>query len=341
MRADLGSFPRTELAPLPTPLENCPRLAEHLGGPPILIKRDDATLAGAGGNKVRKLEYLLGKAQADGADTVITFGAVQTNHGRQTAAACARLGLRCQLVLTELVPRSDDAYLRSGNILLDTVFGAEVHICPGEDDTVETFQRLMSEAEQEGRNIAVLPLGGSDAVGVLGYANAAAELTGQLAERGTTASRVVVPCSSGGTVAGLVLGTALLGSDLPIHAACVSHSASETAHTVATLLADAADMLGVHTPSLDRVSFDDSVLGAGYGIPDERVWRAIRLVGTMTGIPLDPVYSGKAAALLIDTVSERRGDAPVVFLHTGGMPGLFGYASEASAELAAVSDTTS
>ncbi|MPY79214.1 MAG: pyridoxal-phosphate dependent enzyme [Actinophytocola sp.] len=341
MRAGLGSFPRAQLAPLPTPLEDCPRLTEHLGGPRILIKRDDATLAGAGGNKVRKLEYLLGKAQADGADTVITFGAVQTNHGRQTSAACARLGLRCQLVLTELVPRSDDAYLRSGNMLLDNIFGAELHVCSGESETAETFQRLMAEAEKEARNVAVLPLGGSDAVGVLGYVNAAAELTGQLAERGTTASKIVTPCSSGGTVAGLVLGTALLGRDVPIHAACVSHTASETEQTVAKLLADAADMLGVHTPSLDRVRFDDSVLGAGYGIPDERVWRAIRLVGTTTGIPLDPVYSGKAAALLIDTVSGNGDGDPVVFLHTGGMPGLFGYAADAPAELAAAAKTTS
>ncbi|GAA5104526.1 D-cysteine desulfhydrase family protein [Haloechinothrix salitolerans] len=341
MRADLGSFPRVELAPLPTPLEDCPRLTEHLGGPPILIKRDDATLAGAGGNKVRKLEYLLGKARADGADTVITFGAVQTNHGRQTAAACARLGLRCQLVLTDLVPRSDDAYLHSGNILLDTVFGAEVHVCPGEDETVETFKRLMTDADEDGRTVAVLPLGGSDAVGVLGYANAAAELTGQLAERGMSASELVVPCSSGGTVAGLVLGTALLGSDLRINAACVSHSASETEQTVAKLLADTADMLGVHTPSLDRVRFDDSVLGAGYGIPDERVWRAIRFIGITTGIPLDPVYSGKAAALLMDVVSESRDAGSVVFLHTGGMPGLFGYGPEAYAELAGMTNTMS
>ncbi len=337
MRADLGSFPRVVLAPLPTPLEDCPRLADHLGGPPILIKRDDATLAGAGGNKVRKLEYLLGKVQADGADTVITFGAVQTNHGRQTAAACARLGLRCQLVLTELVPRSDDAYLRSGNMLLNTVFGAEVHVCSGEAEATDTFERLLTKAEKDGRNVAVLPLGGSDAVGVLGYANAAAELTGQLAERGVSASKLVVPCSSGGTVAGLVLGTALLGRDLPIHAACVSHRAEETEQTVAKLLADAADMLGVHTPSLDRVAFDDSVLGAGYGIPDERVWQAIRLVGTTTGIPLDPVYSGKAAALLMDVVRES--DGPVVFLHTGGMPGLFGYASDATAELSGLPNT--
>lgn len=231
---DLSAFPRASLSHLPTPLEEAPRLTDRLGGPAIQVKRDDLTSTGAGGNKVRKLEFLLGEALANGADTVITFGAVQTNHGRQTAAACAKLGLRCELVLTDLVPKTGDAYERSGNVLLDLVYGATVHRCADGDETGAVYRRLVEEATAEGRKVATLPLGGSNAVGVLGYLVAADELIGQLADRGIDAARVVVPCSSGGTAAGLVLGKSMLGWPGAIEVACVSHPARETGSAAVT-----------------------------------------------------------------------------------------------------------
>lgn len=330
MRWALSSHPRVSLAHLPTPLEDSGMLAEDVDGPEILIKRDDLTATGAGGNKIRKLEFLLGDALANGVDTVITFGAVQTNHGRQTAAACARLGLRCELVLTDMVPRSGDAYERSGNMLLDRIYGARVHRCADQAETSEVYQRLLREAESEGRVVATFPLGGSDPVGVLGYVAAAAELVGQLGDRGIDDVRVVVPCSSGGTAAGLVLGAMLLGWHCRIDIACVSHPAPEAEATVRKLAAETAALLGVDPPSFEHVRFDDVSLGAGYGVPDDAVWRAIELVGSTTGIALDPVYSGKTAAAMLDWISSGRiaADEHVVFLHTGGMPGLFGYAPE-------------
>lgn len=331
MPLDLDRFPRVALAHWPSPLEEAPRLAGALGLASLSVKRDDLSATGAGGNKIRKLEFLLGRALADGADTVVTFGAVQTNHGRQTAAACARLGLRCELVLTALVPRSGEVYEGSGNVLLDRVFGANVHLCADGAATGEAYQRVLAEAAAEGRVVATVPLGGSDAVGALGYVAAAAELGAQLGDpRGGGPVRVVVPCSSGGTVAGLALGSALLDLPLVLDVACVAHPAEETRAEVERLVRECAALLGVDPPGLGHVHFGDATLGAGYGIPDERVWEAIGLVGRTAGVALDPVYSGKAAAALVHAARSGAigADERIVFLHTGGLPALFAYASE-------------
>jgi D-cysteine desulfhydrase family pyridoxal phosphate-dependent enzyme len=322
---DLSRVARVMLGTWPTPLEPCPRLSAALGGPRILVKRDDVNGLGVGGNKLRKLEFLLGAALAEGADTVITFGGVQTNHGRQTAAACARLGLRCELVLTRSVPRSGEAYERSGNVALDLLYGATVHICADDEETAATYRRVVAEAEADGRSVVTLPVGGSNGVGALGYVAAAVELHSQ-----TGADRIVCPIGSAGTAAGLALGTALLDWPVRLDAASVSHPPDESLADIRRLAAESADLLGVPVPALDHVRVTDRALGPGYGVPTETVWEAIRLFGRTEGITLDPVYTGKAAAALIDAV--RTGDIgageTVVFLHTGGLPGLFGYAPE-------------
>jgi D-cysteine desulfhydrase family pyridoxal phosphate-dependent enzyme len=327
---DLSPFPRVTLGRWPTPLEECPRLSEALGLR-ILVKRDDINGLGLGGNKLRKLEFLLGAAIAEGADTVVTFGGVQTNHGRQTAAACARLGLRCELVLTHSVPRFGDAYERSGNLALDLLYGARVHVCPDDASTAEMYRQVVSQAEAEGRTVASLPVGGSNGVGALGYLVAAMELRDQLGE---SADRIVCPIGSAGTVSGLALGIGLLEWPVTLDAASVSHPPDESLAEVRRLVDEAAALLGRPAPDLDHVRVTDRALGPGYGVPTEEVWAAIRLFGRMEGITLDPVYTGKAAAALIDAV--RTGDvAPgetVVFMHTGGMPGLFGYAPELAEE---------
>jgi D-cysteine desulfhydrase family pyridoxal phosphate-dependent enzyme len=330
MAMDLDRFPRVPLGRWPSPLEDAPRLSEALGGPAILLKRDDVNALGAGGNKLRKLEFLLGKAKQDGADTIVTFGALQTNHGRQTAAACAKLGLRCELVLTAKVPRSGDAYERSGNVALDRLFGARLHICADEAETERTYHKLLDEAAADGRTVSTFPTGGSDGVGVLGYVAAARELRAQLAERGIESVRLAVAHGSGGTAAGLALGIALLDWPCLLDVACVLDPAEASTQTTHRLVGEAAETLGVPVPSLEHVRITDRTRGDGYGIPHEGVWEALRRFGRTEGVALDPVYTGKAAAGLIDWVrrGEIGGDETVVFLHTGGLPGLFGYAPE-------------
>jgi D-cysteine desulfhydrase family pyridoxal phosphate-dependent enzyme len=323
---DLSRFPRAGLGIWPTPLEPAHRLSDALGGPRILVKRDDVNGLGVGGNKLRKLEFLLGAALADGADTVITVGGVQTNHGRQTAAACARLGLRCELVLTRMVPRDGEAYERSGNVALDKLYGAIVHICDDADDTAATLARLTAEASTDGRTVAVLPMGGSNGVGALGYVAAAEELRDQVAE----VDRIVCATASNGTLAGLALGTALLGWPVRLYAAAASPPAEAKLADIARLAGEAAELLGVQAPGIDHVRVTDRALGPGYGVPTEETWEAIRLFGRTEGITLDPVYTGKAAVALVAAVrsGEISAAETVVFLHTGGLPGLFGYAPE-------------
>ena len=321
----------------PTPLEDCVRLRAHLGGPRILIKRDDVNTLGAGGNKLRKLEFLLGRALADGADTVITFGALQTNHGRQTAAACARLGLACHLVLTASVPRDSEEYVSSGNLLLDELYGAEVHVCRDGEETGRVYDALLAELTAAGRRVATFPVGGSDGVGVLGYVAAAVELRDQLDAAGIRADRVVTAVGSAGTAAGLALGLALLDWPVRLDAVCVSHTAEESTADITRLVGEAAGVLGVPVPALDQLRVDDAFVGPGYGLPTEEMWAALRTVARTEGIALDPVYTGKAAAGLLAGIAagEIGPDETVVFLHSGGLPGLFGYARDAAESMRA------
>jgi D-cysteine desulfhydrase family pyridoxal phosphate-dependent enzyme len=319
---DISRFARVTLGHWPTPLEECPRLSSALGGPRILIKRDDVNGLGAGGNKLRKLEFLLGAALEDGADTIITFGGVQTNHGRQTAAACARLGLRCELVLTRAVPRSGEAYERSGNVALDLLYGARVQVCDDEAQTWALAQELA------GPGTVMLPVGGSSGVGVLGYVAAAAELYEQVAAY--EPSRVVCAIGSAGTAAGLALGTALLDWPVIIDGAAVSTPVDAKEPEIRRLVGETAELLGVAAPSLDHVRVRGQAVGPGYGVPTEQVWAAMRLFGATEGITLDPVYTGKAAAALVDAIQrgEIGAGETVVFVHTGGLPGVFAYAPE-------------
>jgi D-cysteine desulfhydrase len=313
---DLSTFHRIPLGSWPTPLDPCPRLSAALGAT-VLVKRDDVGGIGLGGNKLRKLEFTLAAALANGADTIITFGGVQTNHGRLTAAACARLGLRCELVLTRAVPRSGFAYDKSGNVALDRMFGARLHVCDTDEEAAYTAGALASATS------VTLPVGGSSGLGVLGYVAAAQELREQLGDTGV--DRIVCAAGTGGTVAGLAL-----GSDTPITAVSVSRDAAAAREKITEAAALAAKELGIDAPALNHVEVDDGALGEGYGIPTDEVWSALRLFARTEGIVLDPVYTGKAAAALVAGV--RPGET-VVFVHTGGAPAVFGYAPEAVVEL--------
>ncbi|GLW93601.1 D-cysteine desulfhydrase family protein [Actinokineospora globicatena] len=332
MAHDLTTFPRLPLGHWPTPLDDCPRLAGALGLHRVLVKRDDVSGLGVGGNKLRKLEFLLGAAVAGGVRQVITFGALQTNHGRQTAAACARLGLRCDLVLTRDVPRSGEAYERSGNMALHRVFGANIHLRADEHEVAQTVRELTAEAAEQGRPVATIPVGGSNATGVLGYVAATAELLDQLGTAGITPDRVVVPVGSAGTAAGVALG--LEGHPARLDAACVSRTAAESRANITRLATEAAELLGAPAPALRTLHVDDRAVGPGYGIPTPQVWEALTLFARTEGITLDPVYTGKAAAYLVAAArsGEIGADETVVFLHTGGLPGLFAYVPELTAE---------
>jgi D-cysteine desulfhydrase len=321
---DLSAFPRVALGSWPTPLDDAPRLATALGSPPVLIKRDDVNGLGAGGNKLRKLEFLLGQAIEDGADTIITFGALQTNHGRQTAAACAKLGLRCELVLTAKVPMKGDAYEKSGNVVLDHMFGAHVHVCADADETVKAYEKVNHD------KAVTLPVGGSNGLGTLGYVAAAVELIGQLNERGIDNATIVVPQGSGATAAGIALGAELLGWPGTVHAASVSHSAQEAEQELRKLAGDAAELLHVASPELPHVRVTDDTIGPGYGVPTPDMWTVLKLFAETEGVILDPVYTGKAAVAFQRLAPTS--EVPLVFLHTGGLPGFYGYAPEAVAQ---------
>jgi D-cysteine desulfhydrase/L-cysteate sulfo-lyase len=325
----LDSFERVDLAHLPTPLERLPRLSAALGGPEIWVKRDDCTGLATGGNKARKLEYLLGAALAEHADTVITVGGVQSNHARQTAAAAAHLGLRCQLVLPRVVPRSGVDYEQSGNVLLDRLLGAELFIVDDEADAGRQIQALLQAARDEGRHAVVHPPGGSTPVGALGYVRAALELVGQAERAGPDFARVYAAVGTGGTLAGLAAGASLASWSASFTGVCVVGDAAKHRAEVESLLAGLSDLLA--TPALPHVTldFDASQLGDGYGVPTEASLEAIDLCAKTEGLLLDPVYTSKAmAALVADVRAGRAGDQPILFWHTGGSSGLFAYRDE-------------
>jgi D-cysteine desulfhydrase family pyridoxal phosphate-dependent enzyme len=331
----LDSFPRAALAHLPTPLEPLPRLRAALGGETeIWVKRDDCTGLAIGGNKARKLEYLLGAALEDAVDTVITIGGVQSNHARQTAAACARLGLRCQLVLPRVVPRSGPDYDRNGNMLLDQLLGAEVFVVPDEHAAAEQIQALLRSAEEQGRRAVVHPPGGSTPVGALGYVGAALELQAQLGVGGPAFSRVYLAVGSGGTLAGLAAGASLTSWSAELRGVCVAGGEEKHRNEVETVLAGLEEILDFPAAASQAIHYETGFLGEGYGVPAPATLEAVELCATSEGLLLDPVYTGKAMAALIDDVRNRRaGPGPILFWHTGGSPGLFAYREEIAAHL--------
>ena len=336
MMLDLSPFPRIPLLGGPTPIQPLDGLARHLGdalnGVRLFVKRDDLGPVGGGGNKLRKLEFLLGQARADGADTVITVGALQSNHARLTAAAAARCGFACELFLTRSVPREDSDYIGNGNRLLHELFGATVHLLAGDADSFEAAQARAEALRAEGRRVAVFPSGGSSTVGCLGYAACAAEIVDQSRQMGIDFADIVVPNGSHGTHAGLVAGLKAMGRDptlVKAHTVLAPVEAAQ-AGTLETARASLALLAPDATLSPDDIRIEGNARGEGYGLPTAGMREAVDLMARTEGLLLDPVYSGKAfAGLLADIRSGRyrAGDA-VLFVMTGGVPGLFAYRSE-------------
>ncbi|MFQ5811770.1 MAG: D-cysteine desulfhydrase family protein [Anaerolineae bacterium] len=319
------NLPRVPIAHLPTPLEEMSRLSEALGGPRLFVKRDDQTGLATGGNKARKLEFLLAEALEKESDTVITAGAVQSNHARQTAAAAAKFGLRCCLVLGG---ESPDRW--TGNLLLDELLGAEIRWA-GERERSQVMEEVAEEEKRAGRHPYIIPYGGSNPVGAAGYVAAMEELMGQLAERDLQVERVVFPSSSGGTQSGLIVGAKALGFAGRIEGISVDKTKEVLKTRLEELVTETTAHLGLDLSfvSQDFIVHDD-YLGEGYARigPPER--EAIRLSARTEGLLVGPVYTGRAMAGLMDLI--RRGvfgkDETILFWHTGGTPALFAYADE-------------
>jgi D-cysteine desulfhydrase family pyridoxal phosphate-dependent enzyme len=312
----IGLVPRIRFASLPTPIEPLPRLSAALGGPRLFVKRDDLTGLAFGGNKTRKLEFLLADAQAGGARTLVTVGAAQSNHCRQTAALAARLGLRCILVLSGEPPAA-----ASGNLLLDQLFGAEIVWCKHEERAA-ALEMAFDVAWEEGRRPYLIPLGASNPLGTLAYAAAFDEFMGQ----DVAADWLVVASSSGGTQAGLVLGAQQAGWQGHVLGISIDESEHDLKETVAFLASQASERIGKTVrirPEDVRVNAD--YLGGGYGVMGAAEQEAIRMFARYEGLLLDPVYTGRAAAGMIDLIRQKFfGPAEtVLFWHTGGTPALF------------------
>jgi D-cysteine desulfhydrase family pyridoxal phosphate-dependent enzyme len=333
VRAAFTSIPRLPLATLPTPLHELPRLREALGGswqaPRIFIKRDDLTGLALGGNKARKLEFLVADAMRQGATALITTGATQSNHARMTAAAARLAGLDCHLVLTS---KSDDPPLQ-GNLLLDRIYGASVYHVPAPDDpklALGNDEQKVREVEAmlraEGEIPYVIPVGGSSGVGSLGYTLATAELVEQLSSINLAPTRLYYASGSRGTQAGLTLGSKACGGGYRLYGVAVSTGEPEKTHRAFNAANTAAELLGIQTRVTYEDLFTDSgFIGEGYGIPTAECLDAIALLARTEGILVDPCYTGKAMAGLIAHVrsGELRPHDTVVFLHTGGAPGMF------------------
>lgn len=324
----LSRFPRVRLAHLPTPLEALPRLSEHLDGPNLYIKRDDCTGLATGGNKTRKLEFLMAEALEEKADTIITHGAVQSNHARQTAAAAARLGMGCELLFENRVQEPDDAYLNSGNVLLDRLLGARMHHYPKDTDMTQAMSDLAEELLHKGKRPYIIPGGGSNPVGALGYVNCVLELLVQANEQGLVIDHLVHATGSAGTQAGLIVGLKAMHSAIPLLGIGVNAPKDLQEERVYSLAVETAEHIGargcVHR---DDVVANCDYVGEGYGLSTDSMKEAVSLLARLEGILADPVYSGKGLAGMFDLIKKgyfKQGEN-VVFLHTGGSVGLFAY----------------
>lgn len=325
----LARFARIRLAHLPTPLEPLPRLSEELGLD-LWIKRDDCTGLAGGGNKTRKLEFLLGAAFEEDADTLVTQGAVQSNHVRQTAAAAAAHGLACEIILEERTGSKATDYVGNGNVLLDRLFGANLRTVPGGTDMVAELEKTADEVRARGGKPYVIPGGGSNPTGALGYVDCAREIVVQADEMDLEVHRIVTATGSAGTHAGLVAGLAVMGADIPVLGIGVRAPKEKQETNVFKLAEETAALLGQPgRVTREMVVADCDYVGEGYGLIDQGVIDALTLAARLDGIVLDPVYSGKAMKGLIALARAGRfkGET-VVFLHTGGAQGLFGYQTE-------------
>ncbi|HOV39335.1 MAG TPA: D-cysteine desulfhydrase family protein [Spirochaetales bacterium] len=317
------TLPRVPLGIFPTPIEELVRLSRFLSGPRLYVKRDDQTGLATGGNKTRKLEFSVAEALRQGADTLITLGGVQSNHCRQTAAAAARYGLRCILVL-----RGNPPPVWNGNLLLNRILGAEVRFS-GTRTREEVANEVVEEERTAGRKPFFIPLGASDGVGSVGYVAAMEELASQLKASGLEFDRIVFASSSFGTQAGMCVGAKALNLPVSICPVSIDSTREELQNGVAEVAGAVVQRLGLNlTFTPEEIFCWDDYLGEGYAVMGPPEKEAIDLCGRYEGLLLDPVYTGRAMAGLIDLIRKGtfRKDETILFWHTGGTPALYAYA---------------
>jgi len=326
----LGGFPRLRLAEAPTPLERMPNLEADTGGPALWVKRDDAQPIAFGGNKVRQLEFHFGAAREAGADTVLITGAVQSNYCRQAAAFAARLGMECHVQQEERVTSNDPLYRSSGNVLVSRMLGAVLHPYPEGEDEAGADARLEEIAvslRARGRRPYVIHLGpGHPPLGALGYVDAACEVAGQCAELGLAPDCYVVASGSGATHAGLLFGLRALGIATSVLGVCVRRDARLQRPRVLARCTEVAALLGI--PPLVKetdVELTDAFLAPGYGRINDATRAAIKAGAAREALMLDPVYTGKAMAGFLERARQGHGGETLIFIHTGGTPGIFAY----------------
>ena len=325
----LNALPRVSLGHLPTPLEELVNLGRACGQR-IFVKRDDCTGLALGGNKVRQLEYYLGAARAEQADTVLITGAVQSNFVRLAAAAACKLGLACEVQLEERVPGKGETYRRSGNVLLDRMFGARIHHYPEGEDEAGADRRINEIAEAlraEGRRPYVIPLApGHPPLGALGYVAAARELLAQCEAAGLGFDELIVASGSGHTHAGLLFGLRALGCALPVTGICVRRPAEVQRPRIESRCREIAELIGAPNPvARADVVLDDQDLAPGYGRLNPALREAVALAARREGLLLDPVYTGRSFASLLRRAAALTEGARLLFLHTGGTPAIFAY----------------
>jgi L-cysteate sulfo-lyase len=323
----LSRFPRVRLCHAPTPLEKMTKLSRKLGGPNLWIKRDDCTGIATGGNKVRKLEFLMGEALQRGATHIVTQGAVQSNHVRQTAAVAIKLGMKCTALLEHRVNTNDPDYLEGGNVLMDHLMGIDIEYRPADTDMIAAMAEVGARLTAAGETPYIIPGGGSNAVGALGYAAVALELVNQANEMGLRIDHIVHATGSAGTQAGLVAGLAMINAHIAVLGIGVRRPKGPQEQAVFDLANATAKLMNGPAVPRESVEANCDYVGDGYGIPSDSMAEAVVLLARTEAIFLDPVYSGKGMAGLVDLI--RKGhfsdDENIVFLHTGGQIALFGY----------------
>ena len=327
----LMQLPRVELAHKPTPIDEMRNLSSFIGNAKLFIKRDDCTGLAFGGNKVRQLEYYLGEAVAQSADTVLITGAIQSNFVRLAAAASSKLGMQCHIQLEDRVPTIDIAYKNSGNVLLDRMFGANLHYYDKGEDEVGADNRIRHIAQsltEQGQRPYVIPLApGHPPLGSLGYVLAALEILNQAAEgKDFPFEQIVVASGSGHTHAGLLFGLRALGCHAKVTGICVRRDATAQRKRIWNHCIEIAKLLEMDSPVEESdIHLDDAFLAPGYGKTNPPTMEAIKLAAQMEGLIVDPTYTAKSMAGFIDIAQHAESEGAMLFIHTGGQPAIFGY----------------
>jgi len=321
----LEKFERIKLGHFPTPIEHLKNISKYLGGPNIFIKRDDCTGLATGGNKTRKLEFLIPDAIKNKAELVVTVGAVQSNHARQTAAACTLMGLKCLIILEQRVKDPPEVYMNSGNVFLDKLYGADIKICPKNENFLEYYEKIVENLKSKGTNVYFIPGGGSNAIGALGYVECLNEIIKE--NNKYNFSHIVHATGSSGTQAGLLAGRKYFNCNIPVIGICIRYDKATQINRVYTEAKKTCERLQCSILDKSEVVVYDEYIGPGYGEPSDSMIEATKLLAKKEAILLDPVYSGKGFAGLIGLIKKKKftKNDNVLFIHTGGAVSLSAY----------------